>query len=234
MSPSFAPREDLLARLLGALHCARLEHAPIIIPLASLPSEERAELDEVVGEGSRSALIRTRLTADIRDTLLPGVWRTRLFDEDGHLVADELEIAEVPHLVSAAGKAMPSAPSSDATSPTVSAMVKHVLRCALSWRPGDPNLVVPITGSAEERHDLARVLGVGPVVADSHRLGHCEQRLTHLKRVWWLRYLAPDEHIALETLEIGDAPSELRTEDPELDATERRLLASLTSPGVLP
>ena len=220
-------REDLLARLLGAVHCARLEHNPIVIPLASMPTDERTQIDQLVGEGSTNAYIRTRVTADIRDTQLPGVWRTRLFDEEGRQVGDELEIGEMPRLVRAAGLSMPSVVSSSATTPAVGRLVRHVLTCAVTWRAGDPNLVIPLTGADEERRELARVLGVGPVVADSRRLGHCEQRLTHLKRVWWLRYLSPKNELAVETLEIGDAPSELKVGDPELDDTEHRLLASL-------
>lgn len=220
-------REDLLARLLGAVHCARLEHNPIVIPLASLPSDERATLDQLVGEGSTTAYIRSAVTVDIRTTLLPGVWRTRMFDEEGRLVSDELEIGEMPRQVRAAGVSMPAAVSTNATSPLVAKIVRHVLTCAVTWRPGDPNMVIPISGTDEERHELARVLGVGPVVADSHRLGHCEQRLTHLRRVWWLRYLSPTDKLAVETLEVGDAPSELKVGEPELDDTEHRLLASL-------
>lgn len=231
MSGAGQPREDLVARLLGALHCARLEHAPIVIPLASLPAPEREEVDRVCGEGAKSALVHDRLTADIHDTLLPGIWRTRLFDPSGRLVAEELEVGEAPHLLADAGSALPATTLSATSSPTVTALVRRVLRGVATWRPGDPNVVIPVALTAAERHELARVLGVGPVVATSRRLGHCEQRLTHLRRVWWLRYLGPDTRVAVETLEVGEVPSELRVPPPELDATEERLLASLDHPG---
>lgn len=231
MSHVYAPREDLLARLLGAVHCARLEHTPIVIPLTSLPDEERAQLDRLVGEGVKTAYIRAPVTADVHDTLLPGVWRTRHFDDDGEVVSEELEIGDVPRMVTDAGLSMSNAPAAEAASPSVARVVRQVLTWAMTWQRGDANLVIPITGGAEHRRELARVLGLGPVVADSRSLGHCEQRLTHLRRVWWLRYLSVDEHVAIELLEIGDAPSELRVGEPELDATEQRLLASLVSPG---
>jgi len=60
-----------------------------------------AALEERLGEGEISALLRVSGESQIRETKFPGVWWTRHTDETGRVVALLIEVAAVPEILRA-------------------------------------------------------------------------------------------------------------------------------------
>jgi hydrogenase-1 operon protein HyaF len=87
-----------LASLLGRLAATRL---PAVIDLRSLPMspQDRTELQHVLGEGEVRATIEAQGLSTLRETGMAGVWWVEHRNAEGELVAELLEIAQVPGIL---------------------------------------------------------------------------------------------------------------------------------------
>jgi hydrogenase-1 operon protein HyaF len=90
-----------LASLLDRL--AKTQH-PAAIDLRSLPMspEDRSELERVLGEGEVRATIQTEGRSVLRETGMSGVWWVEHRDAQGELMAELLEVAQVPAILASA------------------------------------------------------------------------------------------------------------------------------------
>jgi hydrogenase-1 operon protein HyaF len=87
-----------LASLLNRLAETRL---PAVIDLRSLPMspQDRTELQHVLGEGEVCATIEAQGLSTLRETRVAGVWWVEHRNAEGELVAELLEIAQVPAIL---------------------------------------------------------------------------------------------------------------------------------------
>jgi hydrogenase-1 operon protein HyaF len=60
-----------------------------------------AALEERLGEGEISIVLRVSGESQIRETAFPGVWWTRHLDETGRVVALLIEVADAPEILHA-------------------------------------------------------------------------------------------------------------------------------------
>ncbi|HTS84007.1 MAG TPA: hydrogenase expression/formation C-terminal domain-containing protein [Usitatibacter sp.] len=79
---------------------------PASIDLRSLPLTrgDYAELDTVLGAGAVSASVEAFGASEVRESQYPGVWRVTHRNEAGEVVADLVEICEVPLILRAPGE----------------------------------------------------------------------------------------------------------------------------------
>ena len=78
--------------------------SPGAIDLRSLPMspQDRIELLGALGEGEVQATLNAQGRSTIHETRLAGVWWLEHFDADGRLMAELIEVARVPAILSSA------------------------------------------------------------------------------------------------------------------------------------
>jgi hydrogenase-1 operon protein HyaF len=78
--------------------------SPAEVDLRSLPmsSQDRAELQRVLGEGDVQARANVAGLSRIRGTRVSGIWWVERYDQGGKLVAESIEVGCVPGILSSA------------------------------------------------------------------------------------------------------------------------------------
>lgn len=91
----------LLMELANLLERLAKTQLPAAIDLHSLPmsAEDRAELARVLGEGEVQATIRTQGLSVLRETRMSGVWWVEHRNAQGDLMAESLEVAQIPAIL---------------------------------------------------------------------------------------------------------------------------------------
>lgn len=221
-----AAREAMLSRRPG--------DAPAVLDLAALSDPARRALDELLGEGEVSAIVSGRVAREVRETVLTGLWRVRSTDASGALLADELEVAEVPEAILLAAERGPRAevpePAPAQGTMNAPALLAEIRARAAAWAPGEENHVISFTLLPVTEADMALLrgtLGTGPVLGVSRGYGHVRVQLTGCRRVWSVQFLNARDAIVLDTLEIGGVPATLRAEREDFEDSAVRLAEML-------
>jgi hydrogenase-1 operon protein HyaF len=101
----------ILAELLSSLERLAATRLPTAIDLRSLPlsPQERAELQRALGEGEVQATVDASGVSTLRETGISGIWWVEHRDARGELIAELLEVAEVPQILSTASDELAAA-----------------------------------------------------------------------------------------------------------------------------
>ena len=91
----------LLTELTSLLDGLAETRMPAAIDLFSLPMspQDRSELERVLGQGEVRATIDAEGRSTLRETRMSGVWWVEHRDAQGALVAELLEVAQVPAIL---------------------------------------------------------------------------------------------------------------------------------------
>lgn len=94
----------ILSELVRLLEGLANGGAPASIDLRSLPMspEDRAQLQQVLGEGEVQASVNAQGLSRIRETQVAGVWWVEHFDRGEELLAESIEVAPVPAILACA------------------------------------------------------------------------------------------------------------------------------------
>jgi hydrogenase-1 operon protein HyaF len=94
----------ILSELVTLLERLVNGEAPGAIDLRSLPMSplDRAELQQVLGEGEVQATVNAQGLSKMRETRVSGVWWVEHFDQQGELIAELIEVSRVPQILSSA------------------------------------------------------------------------------------------------------------------------------------
>lgn len=94
----------LLMELASLLERLAKTQLPAAIDLRSLPmsAADRSELERVLGEGEVRATIQAEGLSVLRETRMSGVWWVEHRGAQGELVAESLEVAQVPAILASA------------------------------------------------------------------------------------------------------------------------------------
>jgi len=94
----------ILSELATLLERLANGEAPGAIDLRSLPMSplDRAELQQVLGEGEVQATVNAQGVSKMRETRVPGVWWIEHFEQQGELIAELIEVTRVPEILSSA------------------------------------------------------------------------------------------------------------------------------------
>lgn len=181
--------------------------------LTQIDDESRKLINQVLGEGEVSITYDGTPRAQVQESVLAGIWRTFYFDDDDQIAIDLLEVADVPHIVSARPeRAQPidtTAPASAADVPNALPILVELEDRRLDYeqngRTHSINLtLLPLSQAELEFIDMR--LGRGPVDVLSRAYGKCEVISTKSANVWWVRYFNSMGTLILNTLEVTDVP----------------------------
>lgn len=242
--PSVPEPEDLAGRqgALRALHAVRAALAgegPAVVPLEGLQPDELALINQVLGEGEVSAQWladegRDPTSAQVQESVFAGVWRVIETGADGRS-SDRIEVGAIPlvlHHAAALDAELP--PEVNATPPEGVLNANHVLaelaQHRAAWRPGQPSEVVNLTLLPMSPADIAwmdHVLGTGRVCILSRGYGNCRITSTRVPHTWRVVYYNSQDHVILNTVEVGALPAVACAAPEDLADSHERLVEVL-------
>ncbi|WP_395704068.1 hydrogenase expression/formation protein [Aquabacterium sp.] len=207
-------------RVLQAVLAALAGEGPALVPLDGLAPAERQLLNQVLGEGEVSAQWLPapdgddRCSAQIQESVFAGVWRV-LAETGAGRTLDAIEVGGVPAvLAEAALQDGRTPPQVDGPAPAEVLNAHHVLaelaQHRAAWQPGQPNEVVNLTLLPMSPADIAwmdHVLGTGRVLILSRGYGNCRILSTRVPHTWRVIYYNSQDHVILNTVEVGELPA---------------------------
>lgn len=227
---------DSMRWLLGALENYRNGSGSTVADLSALDAPNRELVNQVLGEGEVSVTYDGRIPARTQEAVLAGVWRTVYLGDEERVLADILEVADVPHTVrSPEGRERAVDTSAEDIPPEVMnalpILVELEAHCADFAKTGKAHEInlslLPL--SQADLEFLDQRLGRGPVDTLSRAYGKCQVISTEVVNVWWVRYYNSMGTLILNTLEVVDVPAVLCAAPEDLcDSAER--LESILAP----
>ena len=187
------------------------------VSLLDLPAEDRNLINQVMGEGEASALLRTEgsaLEQRIQESVFAGVWRIMGFN-DGLLVDDVIEVGPVPMQLRVTADEDAEAlyrpwsgplPTNVQNAPL---LVEEIRDQIARWQPGQPPHVVNLTllpVTPEDIGYLDHQLGTGRVLLLSRGYGNCRITNTRHPHCWRVVYYNSMDKVILNTVEVVDMP----------------------------
>lgn len=210
------------------------------VPLTALPAADLRLVNQILGEGEASALVREddgALEVRIQEAVLAGVWRLvtfRTVDGVRALIDDVIEVGPVPALLRAMAVddvwpqgAVPhwvgSLPPNVQNAPL---LVEEIRDQVTRWTPGQMPHVVNLTllpVTPEDIGFLDHHLGTGRVLMLSRGYGNCRISNTRLPNCWRVVYYNSMDKVILNTVEVVDMPEVAMAAPEDLRDSHERL-----------
>lgn len=225
--PPVLPQADAVAGSVQALAWLREVLAAIdawlggatrcVIELPLLAPPDMRTLNQILGEGEASAIVRGRQGDElwqVQESVFAGIWRLTHW-RDGVLVGDSIEVAAAPALFrQAAGQDAGARPPpwEGALPPEVQnapMLLDEVLDQSRRWQPGMTPHVVNLSLLPVTLADIAFLdhhLGTGNVTILSRGYGNCRIVNTCTPNCWRLVYYNSMDKVILNTVEVVDLP----------------------------
>ncbi len=219
---------------------AAMRTQPFGVPrfdLRGLPAAALELLNQTLGEGEVSIVVRAPRRLRIQETAFAGVWRVRELADDGAIAADAIEVCPIPAAVTASVQALgatrlavpaqPPDPSTELRTGLMNApaLLAEIADHAARWHPGQPPHVINLTllpVSPQDHDYLAQALGAGPVTILSRGYGNCRISSTWLANVWRVQYFNSMDRPILDTIEVVEVPEvALAAAEDHADSVER-------------
>lgn len=203
---------------------------PLRANLNALDAENRELVNQILGEGEVSITCDGDIVARAQEAVLAGVWRSVFLDAEGKLLADVLEVADVPQLVRLAhGPGRPvdvaGAVDVDQVANAKALLVELQARCEHFAETGEGHSInlslLPL--SEAELEFLDGHLGRGPIDILSRSYGKCQVISTQSPNVWWVRYYSSMGTLTLNSLEVTAVPEVVRAAPEDLSDSAKRL-----------
>ncbi len=229
-----AAAREALVQVLALLDQAADGGAGGQVSLQALPSEDRQLVNQVVGEGEASAIVREEsspLEVRIQESVFAGVWRLMTFS-DGALVDDVVEVGPVPALLRVVAEEdaereyrpwLGPLPPNVQNAPL---LVDEVRDQVARWQPGHTSHVVNLTllpVTPEDIGFLDHQLGTGRVLLLSRGYGNCRISNTRLPHCWRVVYYNSMDKVILNTVEVVDMPEVAMAAPEDLRDSHERL-----------
>jgi len=210
------------------------------VSLTALPAADLRLVNQILGEGEASALVREEdgaLEVRIQEAVLAGVWRLitfRTVDGGRTLIDDVIEVGPVPALLRAIAVddvwpqgAMPQwagpLPPNVQNAPL---LVEEIRDQVADWKPGQMSHVVNLTllpVTPEDIGFLDHHLGTGRVLMLSRGYGNCRISNTRLANCWRVVYYNSMDKVILNTVEVVDMPEVAMAAPEDLRDSHERL-----------
>ena len=199
------------------LHAAAQGRPGGQVSLLDMPAEDRQLINQVLGEGEASALVRAEgapLEQHIQESVFAGVWRNMTFNA-GSLVDDTIEVGPIPlslHITAREDGQAVYRPWRGPLPPNVQnapLLVEEIRDQIARWQPGQPPHVVNLTLLPVTPEDIAFLdhqLGTGRVLLLSRGYGNCRITSTLHPNCWRVVYYNSMDKVILNTVEVVDMP----------------------------
>jgi hydrogenase-1 operon protein HyaF len=203
---------------------------PLLADLSGLDADSREVIHQILGEGEVSISCSGEATARIQESVLAGVWRILYVDDDEKVVADLLEVAPYPHVLSVAFEdSRPLDTSTDEDSvelPNAMPILVELAEAARKFEADGTQHSINFTllpTTAEELEFIEDRLGRGPVNILSRAYGKCQVFSTLTPNTWWVRYYNGMDKLILNTIEIVSVPGVVTAAEEDLRDSAIRL-----------
>lgn len=229
-----AAARGALVRVLALLDQAADGAAGGQVSLLDLPPEDRLLVNQVMGEGEASAIVREEdspLEVRIQESVFAGVWRLMTFN-GAALVDDVIEVGPVPALlrvVAAEDAEREYRPWLGPLPPNVQnapLLVEEVRDQVARWQPGQTSHVINLTllpVTPEDIGFLDHQLGTGRVLLLSRGYGNCRISNSRLPNCWRVVYYNSMDKVILNTVEVVDMPEVAMAAPEDLRDSHERL-----------
>ncbi|WP_245509308.1 hydrogenase expression/formation protein [Bradyrhizobium zhanjiangense] len=196
--------------------------------LANLSDPERKLIGEVLGEGEVAGVVALPdgTLAQIRESVLAGIWRVRIGPDPAH---EYVEVGAIPQIVRSAASDLTSADIVIGSAPdgamNVQPLLAEIRERSRVWRFGMRAHVINLTLLPMSVIDLAYLqhsVGNGPVQLIFRGYGTCRVHATGIRNVWSVQFFNSTDNIILDTLEVGGVPIVALAADEDFqDSAER-------------
>jgi hydrogenase-1 operon protein HyaF len=221
---------EVLSQVQKALASHRVSDPAQVFDLAGLGTGDKALIDQVMGEGEVSAIAGS--TSQVQESVLTGVWRVHITNEDGGLVSDLIEVASFPQAVLDVARrgAAPTPPvnleplpAGVANSP---AILTELDDAVTAFTPDSLPHVVNLSLLPLSDEDVAYLderLQTGAVTILSRGYGNCRITSTGTANVWWVQYFNSNDAMILNTIEVTSIPEVACAAQEDIDDSAQRL-----------
>jgi len=200
---------ELIENLRAAMHAgsdARFE-------LLGLPAKVIELINQSLGHGEVSVLIREPSNLHIQETVFAGVWRVQEISGQGAMLRDTLHACYIPPEVMQSAM---SGVTSEISAPPLNqgimnapAILNELIERSSKHQSGHTAHVINLSllpMSPEDLQYLFDAFGTGTVSILSRGYGNCRITSTRLANVWWVQYFNSMDQIILNTIEVVDVP----------------------------
>jgi hydrogenase-1 operon protein HyaF len=199
--------------------------------------EDMSEIDlelinQVLGNGEVSIVYNGDVHMQIQESVLAGLWRIQHIAQDGQVIKDLIEVADVPSVIREAAfinTTMPVAadrselPEGVQNAPP---LIVEICEKVDEFKPGAEPHIINLSLLPQTEEDLVYIneqLGVGPVTILSRGYGNCRITSTNTANVWWVQYFNSDDTNILNTIEISDVPAVACAAQEDIEDSAERL-----------
>jgi len=202
----------------------------VSIELLGLPGKVVDLINQSLGHGEVSVLVREPSNLHIQETVFAGVWRVQEISEQGVMLRDVLHACAIPPevkqsaLSGATGKV--SAPPLRPGIMNAPAILNELLERSSKHQVGQPAHVLNLSllpMSPEDLEYLHDAFGTGTVSILSRGYGNCRITSTRLPNVWWVQYFNSMDSIILNTIEVVEVPEVALAADEDYQDSAERL-----------
>lgn len=208
------------------------EASSVSLDLMSLDGDNRYLIGQVIGEGEVSIVFSGRPCTRIQESVLAGVWRVQTLDDHNRIIADRLEVGEIPSLLrketfdSAAPNDLLNVDSLPDGVMNAAPLLTEIHAQVEGRKPDAAAHVINLSLLPHTEQDLALLherLGRGKVTILSRGYGNCRISSTGTNPVWWVQYFNSQDALILNTLEIAEIPEVACASPEDIEDSRERL-----------
>ncbi len=200
------------------------------IELLGMPTRVVELINQSMGHGEVSVLVREPGNLHVQETVFSGVWRVQEISGQGTVLRDTLHACAIPPEVQQS--ALSGAVGDIAAPPlrpgimNAPAILNELLERSRKHQSGQTAHVVNLSllpMSPEDLEYLFEAFGTGTVSILSRGYGNCRITSTRLPNVWWVQYFNSMDSIILNTIEVVDVPEVALAADEDYQDSAERL-----------
>lgn len=219
-----------LAKALAALSTHRVENPSVVIELNDLSKQDLGLVNQILGEGEVAIVAGSHIQA--QESVLAGVWRVHIIDENGQLVKDQIEIGACPDTImnEVFRTSQQQIPPLEEKLPqgvfNAPSLVSELADKVKNFTPGQDTHAINLTLLPQTTEDLDYLytkLGYGQTTILSRGYGNCRITSTGTKNVWWVQYFNSQDTLILNSIEVVEMPEVVKAAQEDIDESADRL-----------
>ena len=223
---------NLLRETENILNTFKVGSKPRAQSLQGFGKDDLELVNQVLGNGEVSIVYKGDVEMQIQESVLAGLWRIQHIDQDGQIIKDLIEVADIPDVIREAtfiNTTMPvAADRSELPEGVLNAppLIVEIIEKVEEFKKGDDPHVINLSLLPQTEEDLVYIneqLGVGPVTILSRGYGNCRITSTRTPNVWWVQYFNSDDTNILNTIEISDIPAVACAAQEDIEDSAERL-----------
>jgi len=215
--------------VIANLRAAMLAGKNATIELLGLTPKVVELINQSLGHGEVSVLVREPGNLHIQETVFAGVWRVQEISGQGLVLRDSLHACAIPpevHQSALSGVTeeivVPPMRPGIMNAPAILNELQERSRLHQAGHAAHVINLSLLPMSPEDLEYLFEAFGTGTVSILSRGYGNCRITSTRLANVWWVQYFNSMDQIILNTIEVADVPEvALAADEDYQDSTER-------------